>query len=315
MADTGFEWCDACNDLQAGGRPYGAVFFMSCYHPISLPSKHKAARFGYLVVPCGRCIGCRLDYAGMWALRCAKEAELYQHNAFITLTYNKENLPWGEYYPTLDKGELQRFWKRLRKEYKGERIRYFACGEYGERRHRPHYHACVFGIDFKDKYHCDSNPKTGHKYYHSDKLNRIWGNGDCFIGDVTYESASYVARYLISKKTGDQAKYYTDRRIEPEFVRMSQKPGIGADWFYKYRDEIIQHDSIVHEGRERGIPRYFSKLIERYDLLIYEDLKSKRKKRSEEFYWKQKDLGASNLAVKEKVKKAQMGLYTRGELD
>lgn len=282
---------------------------MTCYYPVQL--KRKAEKRGYILVPCGRCIGCRLDYAGMWAMRMAKEKELHEENSFITLTYSDDNLPHGLLRPTLVPHDLKLFWKRLRKEVGHERFRYYACGEYGERRHRPHYHAIVFGLDFEDKTVVDRNPKTGDSYYSSAQLNRVWGLGSCIIGDVTYESASYVARYLIDKKTGNKRLFYDEQGIEPEFCRMSRRPGIGADWLYKFKEEVLAHDNVVHDGRKRGLPRYYSKLLEKLDPVRYLEIVASRKQKAETSYWRQKDLGAAPLKVREKVKRAQIHNYLR----
>lgn len=264
-----------------------------------------------MVVPCGRCIGCRLDYAGMWAMRCVKEKESHSDNSFITLTYSDEHLPHGLLRPTLVPADLHAFWKRLRKEVGYERFRYYACGEYGERRHRPHYHAIVFGLDFPDKTHVDTNPKTGDKYYSSAQLDRVWGFGSCIVGDVTYESSSYVARYLIDKKTGNKRLFYDEQGIEPEFCRMSRRPGIGAEWFKKFEKDITAQDTVVHDGRKRGLPRYYSKLLEASNPTRYEEIKKERIRRSEKAYWRQKDLGAAPLKVREKVKTAQIHQFLR----
>jgi len=136
---------------------------MACYHPISawrgeiLESGKRSVIFdrtkeclpdSEMSIPCGQCIGCRLERSRQWALRCVHEAALYQDNCFITLTYNDENLPKTQ---TLVLEDVQKFWKRLRKHFKTKQIRYYLAGEYGELTLRPHYHACVFGFDFKDK--------------------------------------------------------------------------------------------------------------------------------------------------------------------
>ena len=97
-------------------------------------------------VPCGKCIGCRLDYSRKWAIRCVLEAQMHKENCFLTLTYDDEHLPKGE---KLEKEEMQKFWKRLRKAT-GTKIRYYMAGEYGTEGGRPHYHACVFGWKPRD---------------------------------------------------------------------------------------------------------------------------------------------------------------------
>lgn len=101
-----------------------------------------------VTLPCGQCIGCRLEHSRQWAIRCLHEASLHEHNCFLTLTFDDEHLPKSE---SLDVRDLQLFMKRLRKEY-GKGIRFYACGEYGEKYYRPHYHLCLFNHDFHDKY-------------------------------------------------------------------------------------------------------------------------------------------------------------------
>ena len=135
---------------------------MPCYHPLKgFRSREKNSsgkrsitfnhNQGYtdmeITIPCGQCIGCRLERSRQWAIRCVHEASLYQDNCFITLTYSPEHLPKDN---SLHKEHFQLFMKRLRKAF-GQKIRYFHCGEYGENFSRPHYHACLFNVDFKDK--------------------------------------------------------------------------------------------------------------------------------------------------------------------
>jgi len=133
---------------------------MACYHPIQAwRSKKVNKETGKrsivfqrseafvdmpVVVPCGQCIGCRLEKSRQWAIRCVHESKCHDDNIFVTLTYNNENLPKDG---SLCLADLQKFMKRLRKKY-GAGIRYFACGEYGEKLKRPHYHVCIFGLNF-----------------------------------------------------------------------------------------------------------------------------------------------------------------------
>ena len=119
----------------------------------------KAGNSVVIDLPCGQCIGCRIDKSKSWALRCVHEASLYDHNCFITLTFNDENLPDDK---SLKKEDFVLFMKRLRKKYDGLTpvqcgdkviypIRFFHCGEYGDQFSRPHHHACIFNFDFHDK--------------------------------------------------------------------------------------------------------------------------------------------------------------------
>lgn len=207
-------------------------------------------------IPCGQCLGCRLDHARQWAIRCLHEKKLHNRSAFLTLTYRDADLPSDG---GLSKAELQLFFKRLRKET-GPGLRYFACGEYGDRTNRPHYHVLLLSHDLDDrKYWKESN---GHRLYRSEKLTKIWKAGDNFIGDVTYESASYVARYITKKITGKAAgDHYAGR--EPEFVVMSRRPGLGAGYFEKYREELLAHDKIIINGQEAEMPRFYKERIKK----------------------------------------------------
>src|SRR4051794_29862641 len=65
-------------------------------------------------LPCGQCIGCRLERSRQWAIRCSHEAKLHEENCFITLTYAPEHLPPGG---TLVVKDFQDFMKRLRFEF------------------------------------------------------------------------------------------------------------------------------------------------------------------------------------------------------
>ena len=188
---------------------------MPCYHPLQaefriLPSGKKELMFrsygteraikafesgvphdfsSIVRLPCGRCMGCKLERARQWAMRCMHEASLYDKNCFLTLTYADNKLPSDR---SVNRRHVQLFLKRLRRAYPKAVIRYFGCGEYGERLGRPHYHLCVFGFDFPDKLlHTISG---GHKLYRSASLEALWGFGHCLIGDLTFESAGYVAR-------------------------------------------------------------------------------------------------------------------------
>lgn len=212
-------------------------------------------------VPCGQCLGCRLDWAADWALRCEKEAKLWPRNCFITLTYNDDELPIGSTTrSTVSKREWQLFMKRLRKEY-GDAIRFFASGEYGDKNDRAHYHALLFNHDFPDK--LPWRMSRGHQLYRSPTLERLWPYGFSTIGALSFQSANYVARYVVKKLRGSMAAtQYADR--EPPFVLMSRNPGIGAGWLAKHAGDVYPNGTIVYgEGKVRRAPRYFDKLHSR----------------------------------------------------
>lgn len=215
-----------------------------------------------LVLPCGQCIGCRIKRAQMWALRCVHEAKQYEHNCFITLTYNDANLPLDG---SLRHSDFQLFMKRFREriKYEGDyrKIKFYMCGEYGEKFGRPHYHACIFNYDFPDKIYKRVN-SIGDRIYTSEFMDECWNMADpsvCEIGSVSIQSAGYVARYVMKKITGDDAvAHYGDR--SPEYNMMSK--GIGKQWFLKHYKDIYPSDFIIHDGRKYSPPRYYDGLFE-----------------------------------------------------
>lgn len=233
-----------------------------------------------LKIPCGQCIGCRLEYARQWAMRCVHEASLHKSNSFITLTYNDDNLPSDG---GLWKIDFQRFMKRLRQKVtrtygKDVLIRFFHCGEYGSKNGRPHYHAIIFGFDFPDKVLWKITPR-GDYVYRSKLLESVWKYGFSTIGEVTFESCAYVARYITKKIKGDKelAKEHYGNRI-PEYTTMSRKPGIGQGWFQKYHREVYPVDRVVLRGREMKPPRYYDSLCQADpDLFsVFEDVQCTR---------------------------------------
>jgi len=205
-------------------------------------------------ITCGQCLGCRLDWAGDWAARCEKEAKLYEHNCFITLTYDDAHLPLGgSTRSSVCKREWQLFMKRLRKAYPTNEIRFFCCGEYGNLNERAHYHALLFNHDFPDKRLWKPHPRT--PLYLSASLQSLWGLGFTSVGSVSFASASYVARYVVKKLTGKRTDYL-DR--EKPFVLMSRRPGIGSGWYDKFKDETYPAGQLlVGENKPRRTPRYF----------------------------------------------------------
>lgn len=220
-------------------------------------------------VPCGKCTGCRLERSRQWAVRCMHEASLHEQNCFITLTYSDEHLP-VDY--SVHPRDVQLFLKRLRKQvYKqyAKTIKFYACGEYGETTLRPHYHLLIFGHDPSDKKHYDTT-KRGDRLYISKSLQQCWPFGLAIIGNLTYQSAAYTARYTMKKVSGPPAADHYLRvhplhgficRVRPEFPLMSRGgrtgKGLGYGWFEKYGKETFTHDSVIIEGKEAQPPRYY----------------------------------------------------------
>lgn len=233
-------------------------------------------------LPCSGCVNCKIDRAQQWAIRCCHEASLYTHNSFITLTYNNENLPSdGSLVPE----HFDKFIKDVRNKF-GSGIRYFACGEYGEKLSRPHFHVLLFGLDFSDKVFYK---KSGRRdtYYTSDTLTKLWGKGHCVIGDLSFQSAGYVARYTLKKINGTAAAAHYDTKI-PEFIRFSNgggkshvKGGIGKPWFDKFGlSDAFPGDFVYLNNRKLSVPRYYFKLLERVDPELYFKIQEIRKEKA-----------------------------------
>lgn len=208
-------------------------------------------------VPCGQCMACRLNRASDWATRIMHEKKMCGSASFITLTYDEEHLPYSGDYATLVKRDVQLFLKRLRKEVAPKKIRYYLCGEYGERGYRPHYHLILFGLSKVDAERI---------------VPSVWTSGFVHCGDVSYDSANYVARYCTKLLTGPKKEWYIERNILPEFSLMSRRPGIGASWLERYGNEVKMHHNVVVKGHKMSPPRYYrDKVYEESDRCIVRD--------------------------------------------
>lgn len=248
--------------------------------------------FNYIEIACGHCIECRLAYSRQWACRMMLEAQNYEHNYFLTLTYNDDNLPIS-YYPdnetgeaipvgTLVKKDLQDFHKRLRSRFDyldKPNFRYYSCGEYGSQSFRPHYHGIYFGLQIDDlKFYKKSF--NGCDYFTSDFLSEIWGHGFVIVADVTFESCAYVARYCTKKLNGDYKEFYDIFNILPEFSIMSRRPGIGRDFFDSNWKDFYIHDEIILASNKGSIsvkpPKYYDDLLSNLDDELYQITKERR---------------------------------------
>lgn len=237
--------------------------------PISFPES-------VMSLPCGSCMGCRLDRSRQWAIRCMHEASLYENNSFLTLTYSDEFLPSDG---SLVKKDHQDFIKLLRYYYPEETIRYYHCGEYGEKNKRPHYHTCIFGFRFPDA-KLWKRTKSGNLYT-SKICEDIWGKGFCPFGDVTFQSAAYVARYCTKKINGkDAAAHYNG--LLPEYSTMSLDPGIGYGWYQKWKGDCFPSDHLIVNGAKCKPPRYYDKLLEKENPVLFQEIKQLRRELANE---------------------------------
>lgn len=290
---------------------------MACFYPVkafSLASGgisfvERGDVKGDIKVPCGRCVGCRLDRARDWSLRIGHESKLHEHKWFLTLTYDETHLP---HPPSLNYSDFPAFAKSARRAYGP--FRFFMCGEYGEQTRRPHYHAIAFGLDLSDRKRWGGTDEM--PLFRSDKLEKLWGRGAVMAGAVTAQSANYVARYSLKKVTGQMADAHylwvdpatgEQHQLMPEFCRMSNRPGIGADWYSRYHTDFHTHDYAIRDGVKNPVPRYYDKLAKRhgYELDV---IKQEREIKSRPKAWNN---SPDRLAVREDVAKARLKLSKR----
>lgn len=268
-------------------------------------------RSGYYDMPlqiaCGQCRGCRLRRTRDWAVRAIHESQMHEQNSFVTLTYDDENLP-------ADNGLVVKHWqdfaKRLRK--KMGPFRFLHCGEYGEKTLRPHYHACLFGHDFRTDRQPIGNP-SGHPLYMSPDLEELWGKGFVSIGELTFDSAAYVASYVFKKTNGETAERRNERvdertgevwAVKGEYATMSRRPGLGAAWFAKYSSDIYPHDFAVAKGQQFRPPKFYDQLLKERDPGAWEKIHTRRaqhvRERPEEATTERKEVKEEILRRKQK---------------
>jgi hypothetical protein len=261
--------------------------FMPCYSPITL----RRDTPDEIEVPCSRCIGCLKRRQNSWG--CRLSHELLFHDAidchFITLTYDDKNLVWASDGATLYPRHLELFLKRLRKVHP---FRYFACGEYGDKTGRPHYHLLLFGFPLDDFISYDNTYKT------SDLIDHVWGHGSHnLIGSISNESIFYCAKYVTKKAVISQVESESRSLFKknewkrdaipfrlPEFARMSRRPGIGSRFYEKFFSDIFPRGYVSLGKKEVkfAIPRYYFEKLRVSDPKMYEILKHEQRTMLEE---------------------------------
>jgi len=286
---------------------------MPCYKPIKAwkPLEGGAILFSEkkncreIAIKCGQCIGCRIAKREAWAIRCYAESKMHSVSHFATITYDDLHLPADQ---SLDYKHIQLFNRYIRRKL-GE-FRFFVCGEYGDKTKRPHYHALWFGLDIPDLVKCNS-VYSRHDIYESETINRLWGKGGVRIGSVTYESARYCAVYTTKKVSGDLAAQEYGRvnvetgetwQVQPEFARMSLKPGLGLEWLRLYWKDIFVSgaDGVPINGSVKPIPRYFMDKLEDIDDDVLQEFKLKQLSKI-----KPEECSYERLVVRETVAKSR----------
>lgn len=309
---------------------------MPCYHPLTGYYARKVNDTGKrslvfssdqallevpVKVPCGRCIGCRLDRSLSWAVRCIHEASLHDQNCFVTLTFDNAHLSDG----SLHVSDFQKFMKRLRQAIAPRVVKFFHCGEYGAQFSRPHHHACIFGYDFPDKKLFKGD------VYTSEILDDLWQHqGFTTVGKVTMQSAAYVARYVLKKWSKEnlegedlyeamcalsneeaRERYYGGRK--PEYVTMSRGgrlgQGLAIDWYRKFSSELFPSGFVVlPNGKKCKVPKYYDSKFELDNVFEMAMIKGERMERARE----DPDNKRSRLVVREEIQKLRSKQLIRG---
>lgn len=239
-----------------------------------------------LLLPCGTCIGCRLEKSAQWAARFMHEKKAWPCATFLTLTYDEKNVPENR---SLKKDHLKVFFRDLHSKlhyYGLGKYRRFGVGEYGEKTQRPHYHAVIFGgsLDRSTKNYKrdEAEPsRSGSPQWTHELITSVWPSGIHRLSEVSYESAAYVARYALKKITGPLAQTHYGLR-EPEFQLPSK--GIGKSWFDAFQTDAYPADQIVltspsGKAREMMPPRYYDRLLEKSNPWLYAETKADRAER------------------------------------
>lgn len=257
-----------------------------------------AYRRDVMLLPCGKCLGCRLRQRQDWETRMLMESKTLAPAWFLTITWNQEYVPgmiratgevvrgavhqWtrGE-VPNIVQILLQEdmvlFNKRLRKKQEtsnkwGLDLRYFYCGEYGENTGRPHHHGIYYGLEIPDL----KKKRGNNPYFESEELNRIWGMGSIIIAEASAETMAYVAGYVTKKAYGNDNKRYRELGLPAPYCCMSRNPGLGYEYYTSHKEQMYADDGVYFNGKKRPIPRYFDKKYKEENPIALWSIKEKR---------------------------------------
>jgi len=247
---------------------------MACYHPIPAAQDNRGDRPRFAIkggeetlqLPCGNCVGCKSARATMWAQRATHEASSWPHNSFLTLTYDERHVPLNGF---LNRPHLTSFFKHLRHAINRSpgdvlsdgsgRLRYLACGEYGDVGGRPHFHAILFNFALAGGEPV-SETAIAHPF-----LRKVWPYGLHQLAPFAPAAANYIAQYTL-KKSPKGAPLEVDNETgenKPEpYLRMSNRPGIGTPWLDKYMKDL-RKGFITVDGQRHPIPRAYLQRLKR----------------------------------------------------
>jgi len=250
-------------------------------------------------IPCGICILCQQEKCRQAAVRITHEAQLWEENSFLTLTYTDAQLP---NYNSLNYEHLKKFWKRLRKAV--GKLRYYAVGEYGDESLRPHYHACVFGHAFTE------NRKivqyTPHLLWDSPFLEKVWGHGMVRVGTLDYATARYTASY-VQKKLAKKQQYVrvdeeTGELIPLEQPRAFMSRNLARGWWERYGSHVRDHDVVVINGKKQKPPKAYDRWLAEYEPEEMQSIKESRIEQAKEETEQERRARARNAHARAKSK-------------
>lgn len=311
---------------------------MTCYRPLKgfrdleqggrLEFKHPypgSSRWMSQPARCRRCIGCQTDLARDWSVRCYHESQMHERNCFLTLTYDRAHLPP---HGMLNWRDVELFLKRLRKWAGDAHFLFYGVEEYGGVSRRPHYHLCIFGLDFDDRVFTRMSG-SGFKVYESATLTRLWGNGIAAIGDLTVETASYCTRYATKTdlsdsarptdyiKKADRAPWRFDAhgnkyRYVPERQHMSKGRGIGRAWFEKFHMDLWAYDAVILPGGVKvPIPDAYLRWLRQWCEDDYANVKERRAQLVTQNMGHFANSMPARLRVREQVQTARLSFKKR----
>lgn len=163
------------------------------------------------------------------------EALTHEYSSFATLSYDDTTLPKNDGGDATLRSEHVRDWlKRFRRAIEPDKVRFYLVGEYGDASWRPHYHAALFG--YAPCVWGSTRPRASC-CQQCDRIRSTWGFGHIFLGELNVKSAAYIAGYVTKKLTNSNDGRLNGR--DPEFARMSLKPGIGGDAMWDVASTIL----------------------------------------------------------------------------
>ncbi len=273
-----------------------------CTSPYILKnSDNLADKYVGMEVPCRHCLQCRMQRSSQWQLRLDNELTAWDSAIFVTLTYDNDTISTKHKGMSLEKKDLVNFTKRLKYflNKKNRKIKYYGCGEYGERNKRPHYHIIIFGMSLSEL-QLERHPRSGY-WCRGGILNDSWDKGLIHVGTCTQDSISYVASYTTKKTTHTmQQKYELEQKgFEPEFQITSQ--GMGLSYALKNVQQIEKFKYLLtRHGKKVPIPKYYWKKLDEMQVLCYNDVRNELEENAKETQRKRlqiyNEISKSNLS-------------------